>query len=49
MTEKIGSFDQLSEYITKNGDILTKNSAHLEDVMQTLDLQEHSLGIMAIL
>jgi len=44
-----GSFDQLSEYIVKNSDILSKNSVHLEDVMQTLDLQEHSLGIMAIL
>jgi COP9 signalosome complex subunit 3 len=44
-----GSFDQLSEYISKNSEILSKNWTHLEDVMQTLDLQEHSLGIMAIL
>ncbi|XP_054160430.1 COP9 signalosome complex subunit 3-like [Oppia nitens] len=44
-----GSFDQLSDYISKNSDILTKNSTHLDDVMQTLDLQEHSLGILAIL
>ena len=45
----LGNFDQLQDHIAKNTDVLLKNGPLLEDVMQTLDLQEHSLGILAIL
>ncbi|RWS10457.1 COP9 signalosome complex subunit 3-like protein [Dinothrombium tinctorium] len=44
-----GSFDQLYEYCSKNSDVLVKHSAHLDDALATLDLQEHSLGILTIL
>ncbi|RWS22858.1 COP9 signalosome complex subunit 3-like protein [Leptotrombidium deliense] len=44
-----GQFEHLYEFCTKNSDVLVKQSAHLDDALATLDLQEHSLGILAIL
>ncbi|XP_076331243.1 COP9 signalosome subunit 3 [Tachypleus tridentatus] len=44
-----GNFEQLCDFISKSTDVLLKNGAHLDDVLATLDLQEHSLGILAIL
>ncbi|UYV76389.1 COPS3 [Cordylochernes scorpioides] len=44
-----GSYDQLCDFLNKSSELLLKNVAHLDDVLATLDMQEHSLGILAIL
>ncbi|CAM1291491.1 COPS3 (predicted), partial [Pycnogonum litorale] len=44
-----GNFAQLCDFLNKNIEVLTKNSAHLDNVLATLDLQQHSLGILVIL
>jgi len=45
-----GHFASLSDYIRKAiNDVLMKNVAHLENVRQTLDLQQHSLGVLGVL
>ncbi|XP_017875016.1 COP9 signalosome complex subunit 3-like [Ceratina calcarata] len=47
---KQGNFRELKEeIITKNTDVLIKNGQHLDNVLETLNLQEHSLGILAVL
>ncbi|KOX73551.1 COP9 signalosome complex subunit 3 [Melipona quadrifasciata] len=46
---KQGNFRELSEIITKSTDVLIKNGQHLDNVLETLNLQEHSLGILAVL
>ncbi|XP_034937501.1 COP9 signalosome complex subunit 3 [Chelonus insularis] len=44
-----GKFSELKEVITKSSDVLVKNAQHLDNVLETLDLQDHSLGILAVL
>lgn len=44
-----GNFSQLCEFIGKSADALTKNASHLDNVLATLDIQQHSLGILGIL
>lgn len=44
-----GSFESLCDFVSKSSDLLSKNAALLDDVLATLDLQEHSLGVLAIL
>ncbi|XP_021364564.1 COP9 signalosome complex subunit 3-like, partial [Mizuhopecten yessoensis] len=44
-----GNFAQLCEFIGKSADILAKNASHLDNVLATLDIQQHSLGILGIL
>ncbi|KFM81884.1 COP9 signalosome complex subunit 3, partial [Stegodyphus mimosarum] len=44
-----GSFEPLCDFVSKSTDLLLKNAALLDDVLATLDLQEHSLGVLAIL
>ncbi|XP_014676248.1 PREDICTED: COP9 signalosome complex subunit 3-like [Priapulus caudatus] len=44
-----GNFSQLCEFINKSMDILAKHASHLDNVLATLDLQQHSLGVLAIL
>ncbi|XP_076172267.1 COP9 signalosome subunit 3 [Ptiloglossa arizonensis] len=46
---KQGNFRELCEIISKSTDVLTKHGQHLDNVLETLDLQEHSLGILAVL
>ncbi|XP_047360513.1 COP9 signalosome complex subunit 3 isoform X2 [Vespa velutina] len=46
---KQGNFRELYEIINKNIDALMKNGQHLDNVLETLDLQQHSLGILAVL
>lgn len=46
---KQGSFRELCEIISKSTDVLMKNGQHLDNVLETLDLQQHSLGILAVL
>lgn len=44
-----GNFAQLCDFIGKSGDVLTKNASHLDNVLATLDIQQHSLGVLGIL
>ncbi|CAG0913006.1 unnamed protein product [Notodromas monacha] len=44
-----GNLKQLTEYLGKSADLLSKHQLQLDSVLQTLDLQQHSLGILAIL
>ena len=44
-----GNFAQLCEEINKNLELLRKNVAGLDVVLETLDPQLHSLGVLAIL
>lgn len=44
-----GNFRELCDIINKSTDVLIKNAPHLDNVLETLDLQEHSLGILAVL
>ena len=46
-----GNFPELVEYLQKSGgDALTRNSSGniLSTVLETLDIQQHSLGVLAV-
>lgn len=44
-----GQMTQLCELINKSGELLAKNLSHLDTVLGALDIQEHSLGVLAVL
>lgn len=44
-----GNFRELCEVINKSDEVLQRNSAHLNTVLETLDIQQHSLGVLAVL
>lgn len=44
-----GNFRELCEIITKASEVLGKNVQHLDNVLETLDVQQHSLGVLAVL
>ncbi|KAG1674089.1 COP9 signalosome complex subunit 3 [Nymphon striatum] len=44
-----GNFTSLYEFLNSNIDVLAKNSTHLDDVLQTLDLQLQPAAILYIL
>lgn len=44
-----GNLRELTDIIQKSTEVLTKNGQHLDNVLQTLDISQHSLGILAIL
>ncbi|CAB3224909.1 unnamed protein product [Arctia plantaginis] len=44
-----GSFRELCDVIAKSDEVLQRNSAHLSTVLETLDIQQHSLGVLAVL
>ncbi|XP_046404597.1 COP9 signalosome complex subunit 3 [Ischnura elegans] len=44
-----GNFRELCEMLGKSSDVLMKNGPHLDTVLETLDLQAHSLGVLAVL
>ncbi|XP_041973548.1 COP9 signalosome complex subunit 3 [Aricia agestis] len=44
-----GNFRELCDVIGKSDEILQRNSAHLNTVLETLDIQQHSLGVLAVL
>ncbi|XP_076682822.1 COP9 signalosome subunit 3 isoform X2 [Andrena cerasifolii] len=46
---KQGNFRELCEIISKSTEVLVKNGQHLDNVLETLDLQQHSLGILVVL
>jgi len=35
--------------LNKSTEVLVKNGQHLDNVLETLDLQQHSLGVLAVL
>uniref|UniRef100_A0A8C6MG88 COP9 signalosome subunit 3 n=1 Tax=Nothobranchius furzeri TaxID=105023 RepID=A0A8C6MG88_NOTFU len=43
-----GQMTQLCELINKSGELLAKNLSHLDTVLGALDIQEHSLGVLAL-
>uniref|UniRef100_A0A8C5BSI5 COP9 signalosome complex subunit 3 n=1 Tax=Gadus morhua TaxID=8049 RepID=A0A8C5BSI5_GADMO len=44
-----GQMTQLCELINKSGELLAKNLSHLDTVLGALDIQDHSLGVLAVL
>ncbi|XP_067912587.1 COP9 signalosome complex subunit 3 isoform X2 [Heterodontus francisci] len=44
-----GQMTQLCDLINKSGELLAKNLSHLDTVLGALDVQEHSLGVLAVL
>jgi len=44
-----GNITQLYEYLTKTNDLLVKNAGSLDNVRSTFTMQDHSLGILAVL
>ena len=36
------------EFLSKSPDVLVRNSEHLDNVLDTLDPQLHSLGVLAV-
>jgi len=44
-----GNFTSLAEMIGKSIDMLGKQAAHLNDALDTFDVQQHSLGVLGIL
>lgn len=45
----LGNYRELAEYVSKANETLVKNAAHLDTVLETLNIQEHSLGVLSIL
>ncbi|XP_001605022.1 COP9 signalosome complex subunit 3 [Nasonia vitripennis] len=44
-----GNFRELTNALNKFSEALSRNVQHLDNVLETLDLQNHSLGILAVL
>lgn len=45
----IGNFRELIEYLNGTSDLLAKNGNILDNVLETLDVQQHSLGVLYVL
>ncbi|KAF2884217.1 hypothetical protein ILUMI_21952 [Ignelater luminosus] len=44
-----GNYRELCDYLNKLNEVLVKNGPHLDNVLETLDIQQHSLGVLAVL
>ncbi|XP_059475246.1 COP9 signalosome complex subunit 3 [Neocloeon triangulifer] len=44
-----GNYKELAELLPKCSEVLSRNSQHLDNVLETLNVQQHSLGILAVL
>lgn len=44
-----GNFRELNNALGKYSEVLARNGQHLDNVLETLDLQQHSIGILAVL
>ena len=44
-----GNFAQLCEFISKSAEVLAKNANHLDNVLGTFDMGQHSRGVLGIL
>lgn len=45
----IGNFRELIEYLNGTSDLLAKNGNILDNVLETVDVQQHSLGVLYVL
>ncbi len=46
----LGALDQLAAVVRSAvKDVLPRNQQHLDNLLPTLDLQQHSIGVLAIL
>lgn len=45
----LGNFRELIEYLNGTADLLAKNGNILDNVLETLDVQQHSLGVLYVL
>lgn len=45
----LGNFRELCDYLNKSSEVLVKNSQLLDNVLETLNIQQHSLGVLAVL
>lgn len=45
----IGNYRDVYELISKSNEVLVKNGVHLDNVLETLNYQQHSLGVLAVL
>ncbi|CAB0029136.1 unnamed protein product [Trichogramma brassicae] len=44
-----GDFKELASLLPKHIDILTRNHQHLDNVLETLDLSHHSIGMLGVM
>ncbi|XP_019867891.1 COP9 signalosome complex subunit 3 [Aethina tumida] len=44
-----GNFRELCDYLNKSSEVLVKNNQLLDNVLETLNIQQHSLGVLAVL
>lgn len=44
-----GTFRELLDGLSKANDVLLKHAQHLDTVLETLNVQQHSLGVLAVL
>lgn len=44
-----GSLRELVEYLNSSTELLAKNGNILDNVLETLDMQQHSLGVLYVL
>lgn len=44
-----GQFRELVEYLNSSTELLTKNGNILDNVLETMDIQQHSLGVLYVL
>ncbi|KAK4877067.1 hypothetical protein RN001_009573 [Aquatica leii] len=44
-----GNYRELYDYLSKSNETLIKNGQHLDNVLETLDIQQHSLGVLSVL
>lgn len=46
--QNLGNFRELVDYLNDSMELLQRNLSLLDNVLETLDLQHHSLGVMYI-
>lgn len=44
----VGSWRELYQFLSKSPETLIRNAEHLDNVLDTLDPQQHSLGVLAV-
>lgn len=44
-----GNYNELCDALSKSTEVLSKNLPHLDNVLETLDTFQHSLGVLAVL
>ncbi|XP_060534837.1 COP9 signalosome complex subunit 3 [Cylas formicarius] len=44
-----GNYRELCDTLNKSSEVLLKNIQHLDNVLETLDVQQHTLGVLAVL